>query len=62
MIIPEPGILEVYDVQGRLVYNTERLNAGIYIIDDKILPAGLYFYSITIRDKKIIGGKITIIE
>jgi hypothetical protein len=60
--ITEPGVLKIYDSQGRSVHNSGKIDAGIYRWNCFCLPAGTYFYIFNSAGNKRKMGKIVFVE
>ncbi len=60
--ITEPGVLKIYDLQGRSVHNSGKINTGIYRWNCFCLPAGAYFYIFNSAGNKRKMGKIVFLD
>ncbi len=60
--LPEPGILKLYDSQGREIYCANRLNAGKFNWDCTLLPAGVYFYAYNSSKNYTKVGKVVLVK
>ena len=60
-MINDNNHLIVYDICGKMIYSRYNQSAGIYRINERNIPSGIYFIKLADGNKEI-NRKITVIK